>query len=348
MSVTSPTRAIVAGAGRAPLRRSLHPRAGNLLLEVGANKHNGEVSQFSVIRQSQNSILFQRSDPHPSGRAVGGFGQDLIDQRDTPASALAFVYDRPPHLKGGLDWSKNVNFRDTLYIDSAIYESLAAKYAGGGVTAANIVAGSWNRLAFDHSNPSDFGGFIRTIDARSDRARFYNLFDVNRNGTITEAELGQALLFNSTAGNPHSTVNYDRTFQSATGPQETASRGLSFFAQDSITFDRWTFNVGVRGERWEHFATTGENIYTFPWEFAPRSERSITTCSAMVAISCPAIIGRYYDPIRNNMTNFAGRSPAPSSKSRCTRREWIAYPHPWRPGRAGRVLLADDADAVHR
>jgi hypothetical protein len=271
--------------------------AGNVLFEIGANKHNGEVSQFSAIREAQNSILFQGSDIRTlEDEQLGGFGQDLTNERDTTGVRGSMSYTTGRHtVKGGLDWSQNDNFRDTLYLDSAIYESVAAKYAGAGVTAANIVAGSWNRLAFDHSNPSDFGGFIRTIDARSDRARFYGLYDLNRDGTISQTELGQALVFNSAAGNPQNAINYDRTFQSATGPQETSSRGLSFFVQDSMTFDRFTFNVGVRAERWEHFATTGENIYTFPWEFAPRLS-AVYDLLGDGRHRVSGYYGRYYDP----------------------------------------------------
>lgn len=162
---------------------------GGLLLEIGANKHNGEVSQFSAIRRAQNSILFQGSDVRTlEDEQLGGFGQDLINERDTHGIRGSVSYTTGRHtFKGGIDWSKNVNFRDTLYIDQAIYESLAAKYAGANINAANIVGSTWNRLAFDYSNPSDFGGFIRTIDARSDRARFYQLFDLNADGTISQA-----------------------------------------------------------------------------------------------------------------------------------------------------------------
>jgi hypothetical protein len=301
--------------------------AGNLLFEIGGNKHNGEVSQLSAIREAQNSILFQGSDVRTlADEQLGGFGQDLINQRDNLGfrGSASYVWGRNT-FKGGIDWAKHVNFRDTLYIDSAIYESIAGKYAATGVTAANIVAGSWNRLAFDHSNPSDFGGFIRTIDARSDRARFYNLFDLNRDGAISQGELGQALVFNSTTGNPHNAVNYDRTFQSATGPQETTSRGLSFFLQDTLTFDRVTFNLGVRGERWEHFATTGENIFTFDWEFAPRLS-AVYDVVGDGRHKLSGYYGRYYDPVRNNMTNFAGTLTGSVLEEQVyAGGEWITY-----------------------
>ena len=279
---------------------------GNLLLEISANKHNGEVSQFSAIRESRNTVLFQQTDARTlADEQRGGFGQDLLNQRDTfgVRGSASYVWDRHT-LKGGLDWAKHVNFRDTVYLNSAIYESLASQYVSG-VTAADVVAGSWTSLAFDHSNPSDFGGFIRTIDARADRSRYYALYDLNRDGTISQAELGQALVFSSTAGNPHNTVNYDRTFQSATGPQETSSKGLSFFIQDTVTFTRLTLNLGVRAERWDHYATTGDNIYTFPWEFAPRLS-AVYDLLGNGRHKVSGYYGRYYDPIRNNMTNFAG------------------------------------------
>ncbi len=280
---------------------------GSVLFEFAANKHNGEVSDFSAIRKSFNDILFQRTDTRTiDDEQLGGYGRDLIDQRDNLGVRGTLQWNWNAHtFKGGVDWTKHENFRDTRYVDGALYESLAAAYAARGVTAAQLVGGSWTSLAFDYSNTSDFNGFIRTLDSRSDRATFYAAFDLDRNGTITQAELGQALVFTSTAGNPNNAVNYDRTFQSATGPQATSSRGLSFFVQDQWTLNRLTLNVGVRTERWEHFATTGENIFTFDWEFAPRVS-AVYDVRGDGRQKLSGYWGRYYDPIRNNMTNFAG------------------------------------------
>ena len=121
---------------------------------------------------------------------------------------------------------------------------------------------------------------------------------------MSQAELGGALAFS--AGNPNGTgVLYDRDFQAATGPQETFSKGISFFVQDEVQLGKLTLNVGVRSERWEHFATTGENIYTFPWEFAPRLSAAFDVLGDGKH-KATAFWGRYYDPVRNNMTNFAG------------------------------------------
>lgn len=278
---------------------------GSTLLEVGANKHNGEVSQLSAIRAARVDVLFRQTDNRTlADEQLGGFGQDLINERDNIGVMATLQHTVGAHtIKGGINWDKHHNFRDTLYLDGSIYANLASSFAGRGISAADIASGSWSNLQFDVFNTSDFGGLIRTIDGRSDRARFYAALDLNGDGTISPAEAGQAITFN--AAGPLNTINYDRTFQSATGPQETSSKGISFFAQDQVTFNRLTLNVGVRAERWEHFATTGENIFTFDWMWAPRLS-AVYDVMGDGRHKLSAYWGRYYDPVRNNMTNFAG------------------------------------------
>ncbi|MGH9204813.1 MAG: TonB-dependent receptor domain-containing protein, partial [Vicinamibacterales bacterium] len=277
-------------------------------LDVGFNKHNGEVSYVSVIREPANDILFQQTDVRThSDEQLGGNGRDAIDERDNTGvhGTVAYLW-RNHQFKGGLDWQLHENFRDILYVGGANYESIAARYSGGGVSAAQIATGIWSGLAFDVTNTSDFGGLIATIDARPDRARFYTAFDANGDGAITSGELGARLIFGSTSGNPQSAVNYSRMLQSTVGAQETASKGLSFYIQDGFTIGRrLTFNVGVRAEFWEHFATTGENIHSFPWEWAPRLS-GVYDVFGNGRHKVSAFWGRYFDPIRNDMTNFAG------------------------------------------
>jgi hypothetical protein len=279
---------------------------GNTLLELGANKHNGEVTDLSAIRESRNDVLFQTADARVlTDEQVGGFGRDLIDERDNKAFRASLQHTWRNHtIKGGTEWNRSDNFRDTLYVDSSGFTTLADKYRGAGITAAQIAAGGWTGLQFDVSTTSDFNGLIRTIDASADRAAFYGAYDIDGNGTITQAELGNNLRFG--AANPNGIgALYDRDFQAATGPQETYSKGISFFVQDEIQFGKLSLNLGVRTERWEHFATTGENIYTFPWEFAPRLGAAFDVFGDG-RHKASAFWGRYYDPVRNNMTNFAG------------------------------------------
>ena len=202
---------------------------------------------------------------------LGGFGRDLIDQRDNQAirGSLQRVW-RNHTFKGGAEWNRSDNFRDTLYVDSQGFTTLADKYRGAGITAAQIAAGGWTGLQFDVSTTERLRRPHRAPSTRSaDRARVLRRLRRQRR-RHDHRRPSSAPASCSTRANPAGGVNYDRDFQAATGPQETFSKGLSFFVQDECTFNRLTLNLGVRTERWEHFATTGENIYTFHWEFAPR------------------------------------------------------------------------------
>lgn len=298
---------------------------GSTLFEFAANKHNGEVSQKSTIREARLDVMYQRSDSRTlADEQRGGFGQDLINQRDNIGLMGTLQHTVGAHtFKGGFNWDKHINFRDTLYLDSSWYVNLASQYAGTGITAAQIPGGSWSNLQFDVTNTSDFGGFIRTIDGRADRARFYAALDLNGDGTITAQEAGQAMVFNTVG--VQGTVNYDRTFQSQLGPQETSSKGLTFFIQDQMTFNRLTLNLGLRTERWEHFATTGENIYTFDWMWAPRLS-AVYDLMGDGRHKVSAYWGRYFDPIRNNMTNFAGTLTGSVLEEQVyTLGEWVTY-----------------------
>jgi hypothetical protein len=276
---------------------------GNALLEVGYNVHNGEVSQLSAIRETSNTVIYRQGDARTlQDEQRGGFGQDLINERDTKGVRGSVQWTMGRHtVKGGLEWSKNENFRNTEFIGGETQFSLQPGLRG--VTALELATGSFSNRDFSVNNTSDFGGLINTINRLPNRAQYYSIFDVNGDGTISSAEMGSLLAFNTTRAD--GTVLYDRTLQSQLGPQLTASEGLSFFAQDQFQFGRTTVNAGLRAERWEHFATTGENIFTFDWEFAPRLSVAYDV-KGDGRQKASFFWGRYYDPIRNNMTNFAG------------------------------------------
>jgi hypothetical protein len=276
---------------------------GNALFEVGYNVHNGELSQLSAIRETSNTVIYRSTDTRTlSDEQRGGFGQDLINERDTKGVRGSVQWSFGRHtLKGGLEWSKNENFRNTTFINGETQFSLQPGLAG--VTAAELATGSFSNRDFNVNNTSDFAGLINTINGLPNRAQYYSLFDANGDGTITSAEMGPRLTFGTVRAD--GTVQYDRTLQSSLGPQLTASEGLSFFAQDQVQLGRLTVNAGLRAERWEHYATTGQNIFTFDWEFAPRLSAAYDL-RGDGRQKLFAFYGRYYDPIRNNMTNFAG------------------------------------------
>ncbi|HEX2123564.1 MAG TPA: TonB-dependent receptor [Thermoanaerobaculia bacterium] len=298
----------------------------NFLLDAAVGKHNGEVSTAAAIDDIRNSVIFWSEDARSlSDEQLGGEGNININERDTDfmKGSLEGLFDTnwgSHTLKFGGEAEEHINFRNSNFVGGAQYTSLANIWGGRGVTAGHISAGEapgqtcpnppdegcpWSALEFDVNNASDFGGLINTINASPDRAFFYNLLDLNRDGTITSQEAAQAIVFNSTAGNPHGAINYQRDLQTAEGPQETTTDGLVFYLQDTWQMGQWAVNLGVRAERWEHFATTGENIFTFDWTYAPRIS-AIYDILGNGRQKVSAYYGRYYDPIRLNMTNFAG------------------------------------------
>lgn len=283
----------------------------NFLLDLAGGKHNGEVSRSPAINEIRNTAIFQTADVRTlADEQLGGEGNQNIDERDTDfyKGSVEGLFDTnwgSHTLKFGGEAEEHINFRNSNFVGGAQYASLAGKYIGAGITAGDISAGGWSVLEFDVFNASDFGGLINTINASPDRAFFYNLLDLNHDGTISSAEAAQAIRFNATTGNPHGIVNYQRDVQTAEGPQETTTDGLVFYLQDTWQMGKWAVNLGVRAERWEHFATTGENIFTFDWTYAPRIS-AIYDLLGNGRQKVSAYYGRYYDPIRLNMTNFAG------------------------------------------
>ncbi|HJS59986.1 MAG TPA: TonB-dependent receptor, partial [Vicinamibacteria bacterium] len=301
---------------------------GSALVDLGWSRHRGEVSDFSVIREERTTVGFRAADVRTlADEQLGGFGLDTIDERGTELFRGALQWNLDRHtLKVGAEYLKNTDFLNSLTIGDtkSQYASLANHLAG--TSAGAIRPGSdFTNVRFSPVNPSDYAGFITTVDSLPNRASFYAAFDLDGDGTISQSELGSALIYNSTAGNPHGRINYDRTFQSQDGPQDFLSKGLSFFAQDTARFGRLAVNAGLRVERFEHFNTLGESIYTFPWTWAPRVS-AVYDIMGNGRQKVSAYYGRYYDPIRQNMTQFAGSH---SGRTRLEQvfanGEWVTY-----------------------
>lgn len=283
----------------------------NFLLDGSIGKHNGETSRIASIQSIRNDIVFQGSDVHAlSDEQLGGEGNNNLNERDTDfwRGSMEGLFDTKwgSHtVKFGTEAEKHINFRNSNFVGGAQYTSLAAKYVGGSINAGNITDDPWTAIRFDVDNTSDVTGLLNTINASANKAAFYAKLDLNKDGVISAAELRTALVFNSSAGNPNGAANYYRQFQTAEGPQETQTEGLTFYLQDTIQLGKFAVNLGVRAEQWEHLATTGENIFTFDWTYAPRLS-VIYDIFGNGRQKVSAYYGKYYDPIRLNMTNFAG------------------------------------------
>jgi hypothetical protein len=301
------------------------------LVDAAANWHDAEITDLSIDRtHPRNTVSFQRTDVRTlADEQLGGYGNDLPETRPTVQARGSVQYQlNRQRLKAGLEWAQHEDHRNNIYIpdsDPALYTSISSKYLNPGVTAASIATGPWSARTFVVTNASDYNGFINKINTLPNRAQFYTLYDTDRNGTITQAELGQSLVFNSNTANPNGQVNYYRSLQTALGPQDTKVRGLSFFGQDEFALNRWTFNVGLRAEQWSHFATTGESVFDFEWTWAPRLS-AVYDVKGDGLHKASAYWGRYYDPIRMDMTNFAGTLNGQIREEQVfANNQWVTY-----------------------
>ncbi len=279
------------------------------LLDVGYNKHNGEESQYSGIRESANQIIYLASDDRTyDDEQRGGYGGDYQDERDTELFRAGIDYHLEAHdIKAGFEYKRNSRYRNDVYLGDTVYaswNSLAPHLAGA--SAMDLVSGSYSNWNFNVTNVSDFAGFMNTINGMPNRQDFYDAFDMNGDGTITPTELGQTLTFSGTEGNPHGMINYDRNEQVEDGPQEFSSNGYSFYIQDAFQYGNLVVNAGLRSELYRHYGSDQSFIYEFPWTFGPRLSGAYDLMGdGRQKIS--VYYGLYFDPIRNNMTNFAGQ-----------------------------------------
>lgn len=303
----------------------------SVLIEAAVNYHNAQISDFAGLDTSRNTTAFQSTDVRTlADEQLGGFGQNFPETRPTFQMRAGLQKQFGANkLKGGFEWSRRENHRLLNYTgpDKAQYTSISNRYLPlGGVSAGNIsTGGTWSARQFRTSTASDFNGLIARINTRPDKDAFYSLYDTDKNGTITTAEFNSAYIFNTTAGNPDGQINYYRIIETAQGAQDTEIRGLSFFGQDEISMGRFTFNVGLRGERWAHYSTTGARVFQFPWNIAPRLS-AVYDLRGDGRQKASVYWGRYYDPIRMDMTQFAGTATGQVREEQVfVNNQWLSY-----------------------
>jgi hypothetical protein len=120
-------------------------------------------------------------------------------------------------------------------------------------------------------------------------------------------------------------LNYYRITQTATGLQDQQVRGNGFFIQDDVNIGRLALNLGVRAESWEHFSTTGFSIHKFPITWAPRLSAAYDVTGDGTQ-KASVYWGRYYDPIRMDMTNFAGTTNGSTREEQVyINNQWVTY-----------------------
>lgn len=287
----------------------------DLRLNLYGFSHKGEVSQVAADLSSTNNVAFRNASPAATiaQRSQGGGGSILDTERNRSEVGFSAEYFLDTGamgnhtFKSGFSVSKNEYVEDSLVTgpDKARYSSIAA--ANSGVTFAEFVGSGW--AGTRSLVAGDIPRFITAINGSSDKAYYLSLLDTDKDGAVSTAEI-QAYKFNSTTGNPTGQVNNYRIKEVQAAPYTVKATGKTFYLQDTWTLKQLTVSAGVRAEEWTHLDSKGDESAKFKWKLAPRLS-TIYDLAGDGRSKVWGFVGRYYDPVRTNMSDFAGNLTGP-------------------------------------
>ena len=195
-------------------------------------------------------------------------------------------------FKFGMNYVENQNVVTDKYPSGGHYESAAV------ITGAQTLGDTYDLGIYTDTD------LLRVVTSiNQDYTHLIPVLDTNGDGMVDLAEVEASPL--STAGNPHGQFNANRTTEIASGSNDLQSEGMSFFLQDTIDIKNFHINLGARMEEFEHFSATGVSVHKFDYEIAPRIGVSYDV-KGDGRQKVWGFYGRYYDPVRGNMTDFAG------------------------------------------
>lgn len=299
---------------------------GDLLVNAYWFRHEGELTDISSDQSIRDTVAFlPAANATVAQRFRGGFGSDIARQKDREEFGLSAEYYLDTSfgthtLKAGYASTSNVYGEDSTVPGGVTYQSLATAYAGTTFAQFTDDGAHWTNSPF----VSDDIARIQTALALPANATARAAVDTNNDGTVSAAEVN-AIAFTNSAGSPYGNINAYRSQRTVAAPYEVTSEGQSFYIQDTWTMDQLTVNAGLRAEKWEHFASDGSKTATFDWEIAPR----LSVVYDLVGDGRSKVfgfVGRYYDPIRNNMSDFAGALTGPVDEEQINiAGQWVTF-----------------------
>ncbi len=274
----------------------------NFSVSAYAFKHEGELSTLPSTTDPFNNVAYHtdRTLKTVADLNMGGAGSRTVTNRDNKEFGLNFDW----YITSG--WGDHTIRAGALRSEGSYTEQIS--YLGSGAAGARYtsigLADSGTTMQQFFSSAYGWRG-TRSINS-TDLARL-------RAATgMTDAQL-LATRFTDTTGNPDGQVNVYRILQSANeGLAYTVlNKQSAFFIQDQWTMGQWSANVGVRFEQNEMVNSAGGTINKFDWDVAPRVSLTYDL-DGTGRSKIWGFFGRYYDPIRADMADFAGAITGPT------------------------------------
>ncbi len=284
-----------------------------------AFKHSDMVSLAPADYSTRNDIVYFDASPAAtiSDLSKGGYGVAYTINKDREEVGFSFEKyfgsskSTGTHaLKTGFSTTSNIYKDDTsttgsLASNNARYSSLAA--ANSGLTIDDWVTDGVKWVGAKSFADSDIHNAVDAINGMTnaaDKAYVLGLLDTDHDGSVSDAELYAYPLTDKT-GNPNGAVNVYRILEVLRAPYNVKSTGRTLYLQDTWTLDKLSLTAGVRGEEWTHFDSKGSQTAKFEWNFAPRLS-AVFDINGDGRSKVWGFAGRYYDPVRTNMSDFAG------------------------------------------
>lgn len=274
----------------------------NLGLSAYTYKHEAEVSDLASTNDPFNNVAYHtnRTTATNADLSLGGAGQNVITNRDSKEFGFNLNYYLSTafgehSFKAGFLRGEGTYQEQTTFV--------GAGEAGARYTSIDI-ADSGTTLAQFFSTGYGWRGSRAIAAADMDRL-------VEATGMTSSQLLVSS--FTDTTGNPDGQVNVYRILQSANEglAYRVKSKQTSFYLQDSWVLDKFSANIGARAERTEFVNSAGTSIHKFDWNIAPRLSVAYDL-NGDGRSKVWAYYGRYYDPIRADMADFAGAVTGPT------------------------------------
>lgn len=279
----------------------------DLIFSAFYTRHEREVTSVAADQSVRDTVSY-RGAATIEQRNLGGAGSNSESHRDREEFGFALEYYLDTSwgshtFKAGYTNTDNVLERNNTVPGGATYTSIALPFAGRTYADFTTASAGWTTRPFD----SGARGFI--VTAANGNAAAKAVLDTNLNGTVEASEV-DAYSFTSTAANPYGNVNAYRAVRTVDAPYSVKSEGQAVYLQDTWTWNQLTINAGARAEKWTQIGSGGQELFTFDWDIAPR----LSTVYDVFGDGRSKVFGfagRYYDPIRTNITDFAGNLSGP-------------------------------------
>lgn len=285
----------------------------DVILTLKGASHEGESSFLAADTTTRGDVAYFGYNPTTAESFKGGLGSTRYRSRDRTEFHVTLEYfldtDFGYHsFKSGYAKINNENFQNEKKTgsDAASYNSIGSMNAG---TMLADYAGGSGWVGNRPITEDDYARINDHMMSSSDYSYYLGLLDSDGSGGISDAEMG-ALTFSDTGSNPYNDVSVYRSIELQAAPVTMEVKGQEAYIQDNWNYEDLSINLGFRAEKWEHFSSEGDKIATFDWDIAHRLS-VIYDVMGDGESKIFAFHGRYYDPVRSDMTDFAGNLTGP-------------------------------------